>query len=234
MTDEKDFETYLYLSNNKFKIFLFDKKNTKNLFQENIIIKNNYDLIDFTELTKFLDKNIFKIEKLIGTFIKNIFLIIDNKDNLIIHLGNKKKIENKINKERLKNILIKLKNLINENYKDQTIMHILLNKQLVYEDNETSLIEIDADIDYQHLEVSFITLSNHLIINLNKILQEYQIKISKFTDGEYVKNFFNDQEIELSLATHKLINGFNDNEVIIVPKSTENKGFFERFFNFFN
>tara|TARA_B100001059_G_scaffold191533_1_gene194694 strand:- start:770 stop:1474 length:705 start_codon:yes stop_codon:yes gene_type:complete len=234
MTDEKDFETYLYLSNNKFKIFLFDKKNTKNLFQENIIIKNNYDLIDFTELTKFLDKNIYKIEKLIGTFIKNIFLIIDNKDNLIIHLGNKKKIENKINKERLKNILIKLKNLINENYKDQTIMHILLNKQLVYEDNETSLIEIDADIDYQHLEVSFITLSNHLIINLNKILQEYQIKISKFTDGEYVKNFFNDQEIELSLATHKLINGFNDNEVIIVPKSTENKGFFERFFNFFN
>jgi hypothetical protein len=113
-------------------------------------------------------------------------------------------------------------------------MHILLNKQLVYEDNETSFIEIDADIDYQHLEVSFITLSNHLIINLNKILQEYQIKISKFTDGEYVKNFFNDQEIELSLATHKLINGFNDNEVIIVPKSTENKGFFERFFNFFN
>ena len=234
MTDEKDFETYLYLSNNKFKIFLFDKKNTKNLFQETIIIKNNYDLIDFTELTKFLDKNIYKIEKLIGTFIKNIFLIIDNKDNLIIHLGNKKKIENKINKERLKNILIKLKNLINENYKDQTIMHILLNKQLVYEDNETSFIEIDADIDYQHLEVSFITLSNHLIINLNKILQEYQIKISKFTDGEYVKNFFNDQEIELSLATHKLINGFNDNEVIIVPKSTENKGFFERFFNFFN
>jgi len=234
MTDEKDFETYLYLSNNKFKIFLFDKKNTKNLFQETIIIKNNYDLIDFTELTKFLDKNIYKIEKLIGTFIKNIFLIIDNKDNLIINLGNKKKIENKINKERLKNILIKLKNLINENYKDQTIMHILLNKQLVYEDNETSFIEIDADIDYQHLEVSFITLSNHLIINLNKILQEYQIKISKFTDGEYVKNFFNDQEIELSLATHKLINGFNDNEVIIVPKSTENKGFFERFFNFFN
>ena len=234
MTEEKDFETYLYLSNNKFKIFLFDKKNTKNLFQETIIIKNNYDLIDFTELTKFLDKNIYKIEKLIGTFIKNIFLIIDNKDNLIINLGNKKKIENKINKERLKNILIKLKNLINENYKDQTIMHILLNKQLVYEDNETSFIEIDADIDYQHLEVSFITLSNHLIINLNKILQEYQIKISKFTDGEYVKNFFNDQEIELSLATHKLINGFNDNEVIIVPKSTENKGFFERFFNFFN
>ena len=80
----------------------------------------------------------------------------------------------------------------------------------------------------------FYTISNDLIINLNKVLQEYQIKISKFIDGKYVKNFFKDEEIELSLASHKLINGCNDNEVVIVPKSSENKGFFERFFNFFS
>ena len=91
MTEETDFETYLYLSNNKFMIFLFDKKNFKNLFQETITIKNNFNFVEFTELTEFLDKNIFKIEKLIGNFIKNIFLIIDNKNNLIIKLGNKKK-----------------------------------------------------------------------------------------------------------------------------------------------
>ena len=82
--------------------------------------------------------------------------------------------------------------------------------------------------------MSFITLSNDLIINLSKVLQEYQIKISKFIDGKYVKDYFKDNELELSLATHKLINGFNDNEVIIVPKNTENQGFFERFFNFFS
>ena len=75
---------------------------------------------------------------------------------------------------------------------------------------------------------------SHLIINLNKVLQEYQIKISKFIDGKYVKNFFKDEEIELSLASHKLINECNDNEVVIVPKSSENNGFFERFFNFFS
>ena len=98
MTEETDFETYLYLSSDKFKIFLFDKKNIKNLFQETITIENNFNFIEFTELTKFLDKNIFKIEKLIGTFIKNIFLIVDNKDNFTIKLSNKKKIKNKSNK----------------------------------------------------------------------------------------------------------------------------------------
>jgi len=233
MTEETDFETYLYLSSNKFEIYLFDKKHIKNLFQETITFKNDFNFREFKELTKFLDKNIFKIEKLIGTFIKNIFLIIDNEDNFIIKLSNKKKIENKVNKESLKNILIKLKNLINENYKNRTIMHILLNNQLVYNNIETSLVEYE-NTNSQCLEVSFLTISNDLIINLNKVLQEYQIKISKFIDGKYVKDYFKDNELELSLATHKLINGFNDNEVIIVPKNTENQGFFERFFNVFS
>ena len=233
MTEETDFETYLYLSSDKFKIFLFDKKNIKNLFQETITIENNFNFIDFTELTKFLDKNIFKIEKLIGTFIKNIFLIVDNKDNFTVKLSNKKKIENKVSKESLTNTLIKLKNLINENYKNQTIMHILTNNQLVYDNIETSLIE-NEDTNSQCLEVSFITISNDLIFNLSKVLQEYQINISKFIDGKYVKSYFNDDKLELSLATHKLINGFNDNEVLIVPKNTENQGFFERFFNVFS
>jgi hypothetical protein len=233
MTEETDFETYLYLSSNKFEIFLFDKKNIKNLFQETITIENNFNFIEFSELTKFLDKNIFKIESLIGTFIKNIFLIIDNKNNLVINLGNKKRLENKINKESLKNTLIKLKNLINENYKNQTIMHILINNQLIYDDNENSLIE-NKDTNHQYLELNFITLSNDLVINLNKVLQNYQIKISKFIDGKYVEDYFKDNELELSLATHKLINGFNNNEVIIVPKNTKNQGFFEKFFNVFS
>ena len=233
MTEETDFETYLYLSSNKFEIFLFDKKHIKNLFQETITFENDFNFLEFTELTKFLDKNIFKIEKLIGNFIKNIFLIVDNKDNFTIKLSNKKKIENKVSKESLTNTLIKLKNLINENYKNQTIMHILINNQLVYDDNENSLIE-NKDTNNQYLELSFITLSNDLIINLNKVLQNYQIKISKYIDGKYVKDYFKDDKLEISFATHKLINGFNNNEVIIVPKNTENQGFFERFFNVFS
>jgi hypothetical protein len=233
MTEETDFETYLYLSSNKFEIFLFDKKNTKNLFKETLVIENNFDFIEFIELTEFLDKNVFKIEKLIGTFIKNIFLIVDNKDNFTIKLSNKKKIENKVSKESLTNTLIKLKNLINENYKNQTIMHILTNNQLVHYNIETSLIE-NEDTNSQCLEVSFITISNDLIFNLSKVLQEYQINIPKFIDGKYVKSYFKDDKLELSLATHKLINGFNDNEVLIVPKNTENQGFFERFFNVFS
>ncbi len=110
---------------------------------------------------------------------------------------------------------------------------MLIKNQLVYDNIET-LSSMNENTNSQYLEVNFITISNDLIINLNKVLEEYQIKISKFIDGKYVKNFFNDDKLEISLATHKLINGFNDNEVIIIPKNTKNHGFFERFFNFFS
>jgi len=46
MTEETDFETYLYLSSNKFEIFLFDKKYIKNLFQETITFENNFTFLD--------------------------------------------------------------------------------------------------------------------------------------------------------------------------------------------
>ena len=56
MIEETDFETYLYLSNNKFEIILFDKKHIKNLFQETITFENDFNFLEFTELTKFLAK----------------------------------------------------------------------------------------------------------------------------------------------------------------------------------
>ena len=41
-------------------------------------MKKIITILDLNKLKKFLDDNIFKIEKLIGKFIKNIFLIIEN------------------------------------------------------------------------------------------------------------------------------------------------------------
>ena len=75
MIEELEFETYLFISINKFEIYLFDKKKFKTLYKEKFNFENNSEKLDLIALTKFLDENIFKIEKLIGKFIKNIFLI---------------------------------------------------------------------------------------------------------------------------------------------------------------
>ena len=88
----EEINTYLSISENKYEIFLFDKSNSKNLYKEVIEVKDKSKEINFNILSDFLEKNIFTIEKLIGKFIQNIFLVISNDQILKVNLGIKKKI----------------------------------------------------------------------------------------------------------------------------------------------
>ena len=90
MIELVDFETYLYISNHKFEIFVLDKKDFSNLFNKEYKVNNDFD--NLSNLSKFLDENIYQIEKLVGSFVKNIILIIDNDENLNINISLKKKI----------------------------------------------------------------------------------------------------------------------------------------------
>ena len=70
MTDQSEFETYLNISSNKLRIYLLDKKNLKNLYFKEQSFENDKVFLDLNILKKFLDDNIYEIEKLIGEFIK--------------------------------------------------------------------------------------------------------------------------------------------------------------------
>ena len=91
MVEELDLETYLLISPKEFSIYLFNKKNLNNLYKNKIKFNNNNNYIDLDNLDKFLENNVFKIEKLAGTFIKRIFLIIESNENSQISFGIKKK-----------------------------------------------------------------------------------------------------------------------------------------------
>ena len=58
MIENSDFETFLYISKNKYQIFVYDKNNLKNLYNEEI--KNDNE-IELNILSKFIDENIYKI-----------------------------------------------------------------------------------------------------------------------------------------------------------------------------
>ena len=91
MIEEFSFEAYLSISHKKFEIYLLDKRNLKNIYTEKFYLESDTDLIDFNQLNNFLDKNIFKIEKLVGNFLRNIIVIIENKQILNVSIGIKKK-----------------------------------------------------------------------------------------------------------------------------------------------
>ena len=233
MIEDLDFETYLYISKDKFQIFVLNKKKLKNLYSQELKIDHQFDFKDLNILLNFLDKNIYKIEKLIGNFIKDIILIVENEKNLKINIGIKKSYETSLKQKSFSSNLTELKDLFKKNYQDQTIMHMCIIDYIIdgkrYSSFDTKLIN-----DYFCIEVSFIAIDNKLVFAFDNVLEKYQIKIKQYMCGNYINNFIGDTGDEISIIANKLRNGLNINEITIVPKHKENKGFFEKFFQLFS
>jgi hypothetical protein len=228
MIENSDFETFLYISKNKYQIFVYDKNNLKNLYNEEI---ENSNEIELNILSKFLDDNIYKIEKMIKNFIRNIILIIEDDKVLDIGISLKKKnYEKNIDQKQLENSLVEVKDIFKENYQDLLIMHMII----VEKENNFLLNNANNSDDNLFLEVNFISIPNNLTFNFDKLLENHQIKIKRYMSGNYIKNYFGEDEVELPVLANKLNNGLNINEVQIVSKNHKKTGFFERFFQLFS
>ena len=69
MDNEINFETYLYLSKSKLSLSVFKINEKKKIYEKEVYLKDYYNDLKFDELKKFLDENIFKIEKKFNYFI---------------------------------------------------------------------------------------------------------------------------------------------------------------------
>ena len=128
MSEELEFETFLSISSNILKIDLLDKKKLINIYNKELKIDNRNQNIDLNKLHEFLEDNIFQIEKLVGKFIKNIILIIDNEKILTFEIGVKKKnFNNIINRKDLEHMVTEVKDLVKENHQGFKIIQILIN-----------------------------------------------------------------------------------------------------------
>ena len=96
------------------------------------------------------------------------------------------------------------------------------------------LDNINNDDEYLFLEVNFISIQSNFTFYFDKLLENQQIKITRYMSGNYVKSYFGEDATELSVMANKLNDGLNKNEVQLVSKSIENKGFFEKFFQLFS
>ena len=231
MIENSDFETFLYISKSKYQIFVYDKNNLKNLYNEEI---GYSDEIELNTLSKFLDDNIYKIEKKIKNFIRNIILIVE--DDKILEIGislKKKNYEKNENQKQFENSLVEVKDIFKENYQDLLIMHMVI----VEKENNFLLDNANNSDDYLFLEVNFISIPNKFTFYFDKLLENHQINIKRYMSGDYIKSFFDiesKESMELFVMANKLNDGLNKNEIELISKSKENRGFFEKFFQLFS
>ena len=234
MNDVIDFETYLIISHKKFEIHLLDIKNFKNLYKKEFNYETDLEKIDLNLLSEFLEKNIFAIEKAKGSFVNNINIIIENNSILNFNLSLKKKnYSGNITNLFLENTLSDAKDLFQESYSQNKLMHMLINKYIIDGISYSSLKD-KINSDEIFLEIKLISISNSIIFEIENILKRYQIQVNNYLDKAYIKDFYKDEKIDISHKAHKLLSGSNINEVRIISKTSQKQGFFEKFFQLFS
>ncbi len=234
MTKKGDFQTYLYLNHNQFIIYVSEILSNEKIYSEKLVMENNYTEFKFDKLDKFLDSNIFKIEKKLNSFIKDIYVILDSKKFNSIKLSIKKiNNGNLINSEALIHPLNDLKNLCRSNLQNERIIHFLIEKYVIDNKFYTILPE-NVNCNIFSLDTEFICLSKNLIKNIEKILKKYHISLNQILSANYVEKFKDNTHDTIFTTASRIISGHNSNEVLLVSKINKKQGFFERFFNFFN
>ena len=229
------------MDNLKKKIFLTIKSNifTLNVIGDDSKILFNEDLLhddteDYTiSLNKFLDEKIFKVEKEFKFYIKDIHLIIEDKNFINFDLSLIKDFKNKFDKTN--DILSEISNIketILKSNSDFQLIHMMINKFIIDGKNYLELPNIKTKKNF-FLEVKFICFRIEKLITIKKTLSKYQIKIKKTFNYEYVKSFRKDNSEHISLVANKLDNGLNKNEIKFMEKNSKSIGFFEKFFKFF-
>ena len=234
MNEEQKFETYLFIGSKKLVICVIEKKTFKVLFKEEKLLDDHNEDTNFNKLDNFLTKKILKIEKILKNFVKDIYIILDNKEFFPIEISIKKDHNgNSISQENLINPLNVLKNLCQFSFKDKKIIHMLIENYQI-DGKDYSFLPENLKCNNFSLDIKFICLSKNLIEHYELVLKRYHILVNQILNAKYIEQFQDQQNPNIYTTASRIISGFNNNEISLVNKTLKSKGFFEKFFDLFS
>tara|TARA_B100000965_G_scaffold354112_1_gene330420 strand:- start:108 stop:593 length:486 start_codon:yes stop_codon:yes gene_type:complete len=141
----------------------------------------------------------------------------------------KKKIQNK----DIQYLIKDAKQQILRAYPDNSITHIIVKKYKI-NDLEYNFVPSNIDCEKISLDIEFICLPKNLIKKLELLFREFEITIDKFVCTFYANSFSSNLKGKnICQIGYNLSNGFNKQEVVLIPKKIEKTGFFEKLFHLF-
>ena len=234
MNEKLKFETYLFIDSKKLVICVIEKKTFKILFKEEKLLDDHNEDSNLKKLDYFLAKNILKIEKILKNFVKDVYIILDDKEFLPIEISIKKDHNgNSISQENLINPLNVLKNLCQFSFKDKKIIHMLIENYQI-DGKDYSFLPENLKCNNFSLDIKFICLSKNLIEHYESVLKRYHILVNQILNAEYIEQFQDQQNPNIYTTASRIISGYNNNEISLVNKTLKSKGFFEKFFDLFS
>ena len=192
------YSSVIDFGSSELRLGVFNENQSKLYFNsKKIIQKNNYD--EYLEKIKLLIRD---AESKISTHLENLTVLYDSSDIFTIELSIKKKLEQKITlKDFCSSIVLEAKQLIKNSYPNKKIIHSIVKKYIINDNEFLNIPEKIFKKDSVILEIIFICLPYYKYKNVTEIFKKNNLNILSFFSSSLVKSF-------------KYINYFKNNKFV--------------------
>ena len=192
------YSSVIDFGSSQLRLGVFNENQSKLYFNsKKIIQKNNYD--EYLEKIKLLIRD---AESKISTHLENLTVLYDSSDIFTIELSIKKKLEQKITlKDFCSSIVLEAKQLIKNSYPNKKIIHSIVKKYIINDNEFLNIPEKIFKKDSVILEIIFICLPYYKYKNVIEIFKKNNLNILSFFSSSLVKSF-------------KYINYFKNNKFV--------------------
>ena len=192
------YSSVIDFGSSELRLGVFNENQSKLYFNsKKIIQKNNYD--EYLEKIKLLIRD---AESKISTHLENLTVLYDSSDIHTIEISIKKKLDQKIAlKDFCSSIVLEAKQLIINSYTNKKIIHSMVKKYIINDNEFLNIPEKIFEKDSVILEIIFICLPYYQYKNVIEIFKKNNLNILSFFSSSLVKSF-------------KYINYFKNNKFV--------------------
>ena len=187
---EKNLDVFIDLGTSNIRLGIFNQETSNNLFVlkksciSNFSLKN-FDINNSNEIIKDLTR---LAEKKIDKHIKNINLMVDTPDMFSIDISIKKNTDSeKFTHNDIQALLQEAKNIIQNNYLDKKIVHMIVKKFFFDDKVYFQIPENETNCKSLTLELKFICFSNKIWQSLLNLFNSNFINIDNVYCSSYVR-----------------------------------------------
>ena len=212
-----NYEIYIDCGFSKLRASGFHKTNLSKIFH----VESKF-LLDHTEISTEVQKIITFLEKNTNEYIDNINLMVDSSKMASIGISISKKIDDlQLKQEDIKFLVQEARQQISKNYKNQNIIHIIINNDKINEIDYDHL-PLNIKCNFIALDILFVCLPEETTEYFKNIFFKLDISVNQIICTSYAKakkykeNFFTDKNISfIDIGFNKTsITTYKNNKII--------------------
>ena len=213
----KNYQVYFDCGSSKIRAGAFNKYNPSECYYKDSKFFTNYKNLEYD-----IQEIITYLEKSTSEYLNDVSLMIDSPQMLSIGVSVSNKLDgSKLNKEDVQFLIQQAKQQILRNYKDQNIVHIIIDNYKI-NDIEYMFLPDEIKCDLLSIDIIFICIPKKIIEYFKNIFLKLDISIKQILCTSYAKSLYYKENIFKTDNVSFIDVGLNKTSIIFYIKDKIN------------